>query len=450
MRERLPIQLIRLAEECRLPLYVVGGSVRDFVAGLPEAENPDWDLSSPAPEDEILTAAEKCGFRVRAVYRHTGTVKLEDENGVGYEFTRFRSDTYVRGLHAPASIEFTQDIKTDARRRDFCANAVYYDVAKGEFADPLCGIPDIKNKILRTVAPATKVFGEDGLRLMRLARIAAQTGFSPDEECLAGAREHAALISDIVPERIYTELNLLLHSDAKQGDKTAPYRGLKILQETGVLHRILPELTLGEGMVQRADFHSYDVLEHSLRCVLYAPPEVRLAALLHDVGKPYCMLRDGNFHAHPDEGARIAAEILTRLKAPKALTEEVCVLIKQHMRDFDLKMREGKIRRELLRLYPMTERYFALKQADFSACKDDLSPAPSVVKWREILTRMQKEGVPFTLSGLAVNGRELQMEGVPPQETGRVLKELLLYCAMDGTRNKKEHLLSHLKKTLRF
>ena len=371
-------------------------------------------------------------------------MKIE-KDGVACEYTRFRSDTYVRGTHAPAAVAFTEDIAVDARRRDFCANAVYYDIARGKFCDPLGGIPDIEKKTLRTVAPARKVFGEDGLRLLRLARLAAQTGFTPDEDCMRGAAQNAALIRDIVPERIFHEMQLLLTADAKCGDRLAPYRGLCILRDTGVFAYIFPELARGDKMAQRKDFHDHDVLEHTFRCVRYAPPEIRWAALLHDCGKPLCMLRDGNFYAHPAEGARIAEETLVRLKAPVRLTEETKTLVLLHMRDFNLQMREGKVRREIVHAYPLLEKLFALKQADYSACKDDLSPAPSVVKWKRILEKMRREGVPFTLAMLAVNGRDMQALGKKGEEVGKTLSALQAFCIEDGRRNDRETLLARAK-----
>ena len=109
----------------------------------------------------------------------------------------------------------------------------------------------------------------------------------------------------------------ILSADEKYGQADGVYRGLKLLDDTGVLARIIPELTLGKGMEQRADFHKYDVLEHSLRACAYADKRVRLACLLHDVGKPLCALRDGNSYAHPQEGAMLTKTILQRLKAPR-------------------------------------------------------------------------------------------------------------------------------------
>lgn len=437
MKIPLPQSLIKLADGCDRPLYLVGGFVRDFLRGR-IAERPDYDLASPMTEEEFLQNARETGFTVTAVYRNTGTVKLADGEGNGYEFTRFRSDKYVRGMHAPAEITFTEDLETDARRRDFCANAVYYDVKREEFLDPLGGIGDIRNKTLRTVRSADRVFGEDGLRLLRLARIAAETDFTPDEECLSGAKEHAALLSDIFPERIFSELNLLLHADKKGG---SPYRGLCLLRETDTLKYFLPELRAGNGLAQRRDFHDHDVLEHTFRCVKYSPPEIRFAALLHDVGKPFCYMRDGNFHDHAREGAAIAVRILTRLKAPKKLTEETKTLVLLHMKDLDLKMKESRIRRTAVEYDPLMEDLLALFQADYSACKDDLSPAPAAVKWRGVLDRMKKEGAPRNLKELAVNGRDLINAGVPPAETGKALNDLLYFAAENGARNVRETLI---------
>jgi tRNA nucleotidyltransferase (CCA-adding enzyme) len=213
-----------------------------------------------------------------------------------------------------------------------------------------------------------------------------------------------------------------------------------VLNESRVLDYILPELTLGRDMVQRPDFHKYDVLEHSLRAALYAPPSVRLAALLHDVGKPFCFHRDGNSYAHPQEGARIAKEILTRLKAPKRTIEHTARLIEAHMYDFNCQTKENKLRRYLVENYPILNDLFSIKQADFSACMDDISPAPTCVRWTALLEKMQAESVPFTLRELAVSGKDLQSI-LPPQQIGQTLTRLLLHVACNPLDNKKDKLL---------
>ena len=437
---RLPKSLIALAKSMQKPLYIVGGAVRDHLVGF-ENQSPDWDICSPMLAEDFAALATTHGFTVHAVYRNTGTVKLQDSERNDFEFSSFRSDEYVRGVHAPVNVFFTEDIALDARRRDFTCNAVYYDVAAQTYIDPLDGITAIREKRLTTVAPANKVFGEDGLRLMRLARQAAQLGFSPDNDCLLGAKKNAALIDDISCERIYAELTAILAADEKHGIQGGAYRGLRLLEDIGVFARIFTELALGKDMAQRADFHKYDVLEHSLRTVKYAPPRLRLAALLHDVGKPFCMQRDGKYHAHPVEGELLAQNILNRLKAPKKTVERVCALVKWHMYDLDCKTSEYKLRRFLITHYEILEDLLLLKQADFSACMDDLRDAPTCVRWRNLLEKMQQENVPFTLKALAVNGNDLLTLGVAPKKLSAVLHALLMHTAVNPNDNEKTRLL---------
>lgn len=441
MKNTLPAKLVALAENCPEPLYVVGGAVRDHLAGLSSAKR-DLDICAPLSANFFSFVAEKCGMTLSAVYRNTGTVKLKDPDGNEYEYTSFRSDKYVRGSHVPVRVFFTKDINLDARRRDFTANAVYYDIVADKFVDPLNGIADIKAKRLETVDRAEKVFGEDGLRLMRLARLAGQLGFTPSKACLEGARVNAALIKDISPERVWTELNAILRADRKYGNKRGHYVALKILEQTGVLEQLIPELTAGKGLEQRSDFHKYDVLEHSLRTVLYAKPKVRLAALLHDVGKPFCAKRDGNVYEHPSEGAWISEEILRRFKAPKQIASRVRKLVFLHMYDFDGVTRPGKLRRFFVQHAELIEELLLLKQADYSGCKDDTSLCPTARKWLAEIAKIREEKAPITLKQLAVSGKDVAaVEGVEPRYISLVLNELLLHAALLPNDNTKEHLL---------
>lgn len=437
MKRIIPYNLTALAQSCPAPLYVVGGAVRDFLAGLTKDGKLDWDICSPLRAEQFIPIAEANGFFVCSVFKNTGTVKLKDKDGIDYEYSCFRSDKYVRGTHRPAEVYFTDDIALDAIRRDFTCNAVYYDIAKNTYEDPLNGISAIQEKRLTTVANSDKVFGEDGLRLMRLARQVGTLGFTPDENCIKGAQKNCALIDDIAPERVFTELRDILHADTKYGEKYGHWRGLKTLERIGVLERILPELTLGRGMTQRADFHNHDVLEHSLRTVLYADKSVRLPALLHDVGKPFCQIRDGSSIAHPIEGARLTKEILTRLQAPKKLVEETALLVELHMYDLDGKTGENKLRRFLVRHQSILEKLLLLKQADFSGCKDNVSTAPTVLRWKKLLETMHQENVPFTLKELAVTGRDLLNVGIPAPTLSTILRQLLEHTAVRPLDNTK-------------
>lgn len=439
MIEIVPLKLKMLAEKLGGKLYIVGGACRNYLAGL-DGLSTDWDICAPVRSEEVVRAAEECGISVTAVYAHTGTVRLACESE-SYEFASFRTDRYVRGLHAPEEVEFTDDIYLDARRRDFKCNAVYFNISDGKFYDPLGGIEDIRARRLSTVAPSDKVFGEDGLRLMRLFRFAAELGFEPSKECLNGAKNNATLIADIAPERIYAELIALLSADKKYGTEGGHYNGLCLMRDTGVMGVIMPELALGDGMAQRPDFHSHDVLEHSLRCVKYAPENIRLAALLHDVGKPARIIDSGSFARHEEDGERIAADILRRLKAPTRVISRVCALVRWHMYDFTCQARPNKIRKFIVNHGDIWGDLLALKQADYSACRDDLSPAPGVEKWRGIYADMLKEGAPMTIRQLKVRGDELIRAGILPEETAKTLRWLLEECAINAALNQRDKLL---------
>ncbi len=431
-----------LASACPFPLYIVGGYVRDALSGR---DSRDIDICAPSSAEVFCSVAEKCGAEIDAVYKNTGTVKL----GFGkekYEFTCFRSDEYVRGIHTPVKTFFTDNIILDARRRDFKCNAVYYDIKADEFCDPLGGIDDIRNRRVTTVADADKVFGEDGLRLMRLARQSAQTGFIPDKSCLEGARHNCALIADVSPERIFFELDAILHADGKYGVEGAQYNGLKILDDTRVLDVILPELTAGRAMAQNEKFHDHDVLEHSLRTVLYADGSIRFAALLHDIGKPRAFLDSGKYYNHENIGAEIIADVCARLKVPKKLTEQAVKLCKLHMYDLSGDAKEAKIRKLIVNNLDIFDALLLIKQADFSACKDNLSEAPCVTKWRGIFEKMQAEGAPMRLSELAVKGNDLISCGVPPRQVGKVLERFLCDCALNPKLNDKKTLLARAEK----
>lgn len=435
MKLDLPEKLHRLAEKADFPVYVVGGAVRDALTGY---AYEDLDIAAPVSAEIFAACAESAGLTVSCVYKNTGTVNLSD-GAHKYEFTSFRTDVYRSGEHAPSEVNFVTDIAEDAKRRDFKCNAVYYDVKREEFVDPLGGLGDIRERKMTTTRDADEVFSEDGLRLMRLARQCAENGFTPSLECIFGAKFNAARIQKIAPERIFTELRLILHADEKHGIRYAQYDGLKLLEGTDVLGYILPELAAGKGMAQRKDFHDHDVLEHSLRAVKYADTRVRLAALLHDVGKPYCFLQTGKYHGHDVEGARIGREILERLKAPKKEAETVVRLIRTHMYDLDGRAKENKIRAFIVSQYDIYDLILLVKQADYSACKDDLAVCPTVVKWEKIRGQMKREGAPFTLKELKIGGNALKTL-FPPEKIGDALKTLFMECVYDGRRNDEKKL----------
>ncbi len=441
MKKIFAKNLILLAESLDKPLYAVGGIVRNYL--IDGSISEDVDLAAAIPVDELVNSLPLFNFKVVAEYKRTGTVVFSD-NDKRYEYTTFRREKYFGGEHTPAKTEFTDDIFEDALRRDFKCNAVYFDLKDGNIVDPLNGLENIKNKILDTVTSPMKVFSNDGLRLMRLARFSGELNFKPTEEVLKGAKKFADNIREISPERIYSELIKILNSDTKYSfsDPSGHYNGLQILNNTKVLDRIFPELTEGRGMAQRADFHRYDVLEHSLRAVLYADKSVRLAALLHDVAKPFCYKRDGYYYHHFEEGERIAEEVLKRLKADNDTVRLVTFLVKEHMIDLDCSMRESKVRRFIVRNYDKLAQLMMVKQADFRASLEIDERAPTLIKWGRIIDNMQKDGTPFTLKELQISSSDLIELGYKGEKLGKELNKLWDFAIINPDKNRRDILIN--------
>ncbi len=426
-------------------LCIVGGFTRNYL--IDKSVSIDIDLASPSAVEDIATVATELGFKVQGVYKRTGTVIFSDGKQK-YEYTRFRTEKYHGGEHLPYEVLPTTSIEEDAKRRDFKCNAVYFDINSNKMVDPLGGINDIKNKTLDTVIEPDQVFKHDGLRIMRLARFATELDFIPSKSVIESAKRHVDNLKDISVERVYAELKLILESDKKYpfSDNKGHYNALKLLDEVGALDVIFPELTLGRDMEQRADFHSYDVLEHSLRTVLYSKKEVRLAALLHDVGKPERFLASGKFYNHDLSGEKIARQVLTRLKVDNSTIKRVVRLVKYHMYDMECKTRENKIRKFIVDNVDILDDLLALKQADFSAGKDDFGVSPTVKRWKEIYDKMIIDKTPFSIKNLSISAEDLIRIGFKGDGIGKELKELFDFCVISPDKNKNEILLERAQK----
>ena len=446
MRLNFPKNLISLAENMPCSLFAVGGVVRNAIIDS-KIVTEDIDLCAPIKIEDFIPLLKEQGFSVVAEYNRSGTIVFTD--GVyRYEFASFRTESYVGGEHTPVAVEFTDDICKDALRRDFKCNAVYYDILRQEIVDVLGGVEDIKNKVLSTVCNPEHVFKNDGLRLMRLARFAGELNFKPTKQTIDGAKLYANNIKDISGERIYDELIKILNSDEKYpfSDPMGHYTGLKILDETRVLDRILPELTDGRGMAQRSDFHKYDVLEHSLRSVAYADKSIRLPALMHDIGKPYCFRRDGWYHWHYVEGQTIAERALKRLKASNEVIEQVKYLIREHMVDLDCSMNEKDVRIFLVKNRNELDSLIKVKQTDYRASLESYDTAPTLVKWGEIYEKMQQDGTPFTLKDLSVTTSDLMKIGYKGKALGTKMNDLFITAVRNPEYNSREFLLEKARK----
>ena len=417
----VPSDLKAFAELFPGPLYLVGGYVRDALCGK---ISDDIDICSPLSADGVKALLENTPYKISVIKRNTATVGIRYEKSE-WQYTAFRTDNYSGG-HTPSSIS-SADINGDAKRRDFKANAVYYDIKSDEIVDPLGGVEDIKNRVLDTTRDPKIVFSEDGLRLMRLARQAAETGFTVCPSALEGAKENASKIDEIAAERIRTELERILLSQK-------PSVGLTLLRREKVLERILPELDAAYGLPQRKDFHRFDVFGHILATVDAADKEVATAALFHDIGKPVCYRNAGNYHGHNEVGAELCRVIMNRLRYPKYKIKETVRLVYLHMFDLDGKTKENKVRFFVQENHDILHKLCLLKDADMIGCGYvQKGPSPASLRLQNTYAEMKKEGVPFSVSDLLVRGADIPEDILPKGKRQQALMRLLRACAVVGS-----------------
>jgi len=317
--------------------YLVGGCVRDILIGR---KPKDWDITTNAKPEDIIKIFPETFYE--NVYGTVGVVNenVSDETLKVIEITPYRLEAEYSDNRRPDSVTFSDRLDDDLHRRDFTINAIALllgeegsreDFYKGQIEDFYNGQQDLKNKILKTVGDPHERFREDGLRILRAIRISNNIDFEIDKNTEEALLKQGNLLEKIAKERIRDEFSKIIMSDE-------PMRGIKACQKHGLLRYIIPEL---EKMisVEQGGAHKYDVWEHSLRALQHAADknwdlEVRLAALLHDIGKPKAKREGENkptFYGHEVVGARMTEKILQDLRYPKKVIEKVTKLVRCHM-----------------------------------------------------------------------------------------------------------------------
>ena len=414
--------------------------MRDAILGRPAA---DWDLATDARPDRILALFPG------AVYENRfGTVAIRD-GATTHQVTTFRSDHEYADFRRPHHVEFGDDILLDLARRDFTVNAMAWgaDAPAGpgvqapmptpELRDPHDGASDIAARTLRAVGdPATR-FREDALRIVRGIRLATTLDFTIEPATRRALEAEAGLVAHLSGERIAAELEKLLAAPT-------PSIGLRLLADTGVLAVISPELASQRGIAQNK-IEGEDLLDHTLRTVDAAPaghPVVRLAALVHDIGKP-ATIEDGPFRGHEQVGADLAAALLERLRLPRVVTERVVELVRQHMFTYDPSWGDAGIRRFIQRVGPQNlEDLFALREADNVGSGVE-AQAHGLGELRARVRDQLAAKAVLDLRHLAVDGDDLMAElGLTPGPTlGRILDALLERVVGDPALNDRATLL---------
>lgn len=436
--------LFKLASSFPVPLYVVGGAVRDFLLGRPVG---DIDLASSLTPVEVVSflRSKMPEYKVDTTSPKLGTLKISS-NGESYEYTCFRMDSYGSdGNHIPTAVHFVDDIKQDTYRRDFTMNAIYYDIVIKEFIDYSGGIEDLKAKIIKSVRDPDAVLEEDALRIMRLARFAAILDFEIDEKTFESAKKNVDKLTHIAPERLREEFDKIITADTISPNKTAHVRGIKILHELGALEYVLPEILEGINIPQKKEYHKYDVFNHTLKVFELSPPEVRLAALFHDIAKPIQHKSTGSMNDHDKVGEEMVVSRMNALKYPKAMIRNTKLLVRHHMYDLHGKTSDKTLRKFIVKNHDIIEDLIKLKRADWKGSGVLKGESPNALRLEETYNEMKESKVPFTTKELPVNGNDLITIGVPPEARGKALEGLLQIGSYDYKYHSREEALKFLR-----
>ena len=420
-------------ENAGFAAYAVGGCVRDACLGLTPQ---DYDLCTSALPDQ--TEAVFSDRKLVLAGKKHGTVGVITEDGV-VEIPTYRTEGDYRDNRHPEWVKFVPHIKEDLARRDFTVNAMAWSPTRG-FADPFGGQADLNDHILRAVGDPEQRFREDSLRILRGLRFSVRYQLTPDPATKAAMESLAPLMDNLARERVFEELSkLLVLVNAQDLVAFGP-----------VLAAAIPELAPMLGFDQRSPHHAYDLFTHTAHVVENVPGDLTLrwAALLHDTGKIATFTQDetgrGHFYGHAKESARIADEVLRRLKAPTALREDAVELISLHMTKFE--PTKKAMRRALNRLGPhKLSLLLTLQEADMGS-KGTGKPEEmnQFSQLRELIQEIQTENACFSLKDLALNGHDLIALGIRGKAIGENLNRLLDLVMDEQVENTKEALLNAL------
>lgn len=416
-------KIISLLTGAGYSAYAVGGCVRDSVMHITPN---DWDICTSACPQEVLSVLGKRNIIANGEKHGTVTVKYDNEL---YEITTFRTDGNYADCRHPDRVTFVNDLREDLARRDFTINAMAYNDTDG-LCDYFSGQKDIENKLIRCVGDPSLRFSEDALRILRALRFSSKLGFDIEKNTSDAAVKNAILLNNISAERIRDELIQII--DGKYAEKV-------LTDYTDILGVILPEILPMVGHLQYNPHHIYDIWMHTVKVVVKSPHGTvpRLAALLHDIGKPKCFTRDehgtGHFKGHPEVGADMAHEIMRKLRFDNKTIEDVEKLIRHH--DRRPPANEKNVRRMLYDLG--RERFLMLcdlKSADARGQNPALlkEKIEYIEKLKEICFKELAHGSCFDLKGLAINGKDLISLGIPKGKLLGLTLKYLLDCVIEG------------------
>ena len=426
--------------------YAVGGCVRDSYLGL---SPHDWDMTTNALPHQVKSLFRRT---IDVGIQHgTVVIMIGDE---GYEVTTYRIDGEYEDSRHPKEVTFTSNLEEDLKRRDFTINAMAYSEKTG-IIDLFNGIDDLNNGIIRAVGDAKERFAEDALRMLRALRFSARFGYTIEKDTKDAIRELAPTLANISAERIREELEKLIVS--KHPDR------MRDAYELGVTKVFLPEWDSMMECEQNTPYHYLSVGEHTIKAlenlVVNYPelPEkqnriLRIAMLLHDVAKPMMKTTDedgtDHFKGHPEEGAKLAKDILRRLKYDNDTINKVIVLVRYH--DLRPRLTYPAIRKAMAKVgAEAIPDLMIVKHVDMDAQSDYMFEDKKRLLdgFEGMSSKVLKDKDPLTIKELAVTGRDLIEAGVAQGPAlGEILNDLLDIVLDNPKLNTKQELLERISK----
>ncbi len=447
-------QVTLTLERAGFEAYLVGGCVRDLYRGVAPK---DWDVTTNATPDEIIALFPKTFYE-----NDYGTVGIVNESIAEddserismrvVEVTPYRKETTYTNFRHPDEITFSGNLTDDLLRRDFTMNAIAYSVSKKEIIDPYDGEGDITRHLIKTVGRPEDRFHEDALRILRAVRFGAELGFAIEMETMNAVVTFAHRLEHIAGERIRDEFCKIIMS-------TRPMEGIVLLNRTGVLRYIAPELEAGLGCEQNGD-HIYEVWEHNLRALQHSadrdwPLHVRVAALLHDVAKPHTRKwseekNDWTFYGHDVVGGRMATKILERLRFPKQFIHDVSTLVRYHLFFSDIeKITLSAVRRIVANVGPeLVWDLMNVRACDRIGMGRPKETPYRLRKYHSMIEEAMR--APVSVGMLKIDGAKIMeiLSIKPGREIGWILHALFNEVLDDPEKNTVEYLEGRTKELL--
>lgn len=445
-------QVTYVLEAAGFEAYLVGGCVRDLYRNVAPR---DWDVTTNAKPEEIIGLFPKTFYEND--FGTVGVVNEDIEEGDPekgsmrvVEVTPYRKEGEYSDFRRPDKVDFMDcTLDEDLRRRDFTMNALAYSVSSDTLVDPFGGEGDIAARIIRTVGEPGDRFHEDALRILRAVRFSAELGFGIDDKTLAAIKTFTPRLEHVSAERIREEFSKIIMSNR-------PMEAIILMQSVGMLRYVAHELEEGIGCEQNGD-HIYHVWEHNLRAVQHSadrqwPLHVRLAALLHDVGKPATRRwspekRDWTFYGHDVVGGRMARVMLERLRYPKDTIEKVSLLVRHHLFFSDIeKITLSAVRRIVAAVGPdLVWDLMNVRSCDRIGMGRPKETPYRLRKYHSMIEEAMR--APVSVGMLKIDGVQLMtlLSEPPSPRIGFILHALFQEVLDDPTRNKEDFLAGRAK-----